>query len=200
LKQGLESFVSMNYLKFCVIACAVWMISCSRGSVSSPPQGPVVPLSFRPIQIVSANGALWIAGTDESIATSQDGGVTWDMKHNNKGGEILVDLGWLNAKTGYAAGTRGLFLWTADGGKSWTPRAGAVGTTLQVSFGDELHGLRKTDTAADLTTDGGAHWAGIPALTAYRPIGGNQTILDVVALDSQPYGGLTPARRLCRSR
>jgi photosystem II stability/assembly factor-like uncharacterized protein len=174
----------MNYFKFCVIVCAICMVSCSRGSVYSPPEGPVVPLSFRPIQIVNANGTLWVAGTDESIVSSQDGGATWELKHDNKGGEVLVDLGWLNPKLGYAAGTRGLFLWTADGGHTWTPRVGAAGPTLQVSFGDEQHGIRKTDSIAEFTTDGGAHWAGIPALASYRPVEGNQTILDVVALDS----------------
>lgn len=160
------------------------MASCSTGSVSSPPEGPIVPLSFRPIQIVSANGALWIAGTDESIATSQDGGATWELKHSVKDGEVLVDIGWLNAKSGYAAGTRGIFLWTADGGKTWTPRTGATGTTWQVSFGDENHGIRKTDSTAEFTTDGGAHWNEIPALKSDKPVEGEQTIHDVVALDS----------------
>jgi photosystem II stability/assembly factor-like uncharacterized protein len=173
-----------NQFRFCLIVCVFVMASCSTGSVSSPPEGPVVPLSFRPIQIISANGALWIAGTDESIATSQDGGATWELKHNNKGGEVLVDLGWLNAKSGYAGGTRGLFLWTADGGKTWTPRAGATGTTLQVSFGDEQHGIRRMNSTAEFTSNGGARWAKIPALKPDKPVEGDQTILDVVALDS----------------
>jgi hypothetical protein len=174
----------MSYFKFCVIVLTVCMVSCSRGSVSSPSEGPIVPLSFRPIQIVNADGTLWVAGTDESIATSQDGGATWQLRHNNKGGEVLVDLGWLSAMSGYAAGTRGCFLWTTDGGKTWAPRSGAVGTTLQVSFGDDQHGIRKTDSSAEFTTDGGTHWSGIPALTSYRPVEGEQKILDVVALDS----------------
>lgn len=172
------------HFRFCLIVCIFVMVSCSTGSVSSPPEGPVVPLSFRPIQIISANGALWIAGTDESIATSQDGGATWELKHNTKDGEVLVDLGWLNAKSGYAAGTRGLFLWTSDGGNTWTPRTGAVGMTLQASFGDEQHGLRITDSTAEFTTDGGAHWAEIPVLESDKTVEGDQTILDVAALDS----------------
>jgi Gram-negative bacterial TonB protein C-terminal len=170
--------------RFCLIVCVFCMVSCSNGSVSSPAEGPVVPLSFRPIKILSANGALWVAGTDESIATSQDGGRTWELKHNNKDGEVLVDLGWLNAKTGYASGTRGLFLWTTDGGITWTPRVGATGTTFQVSFGDEKRGIRKTDSTAEFTADGGAHWNEIPALKLAKPIEGDQQILDVVALDS----------------
>jgi hypothetical protein len=55
---------------------------------------------------------------------------------------------------------------------------------LEVSFGDEQSGIRETDSTAEFTTDGGAHWAGIPALNSYRLVEGDQTILNVVALDS----------------
>jgi photosystem II stability/assembly factor-like uncharacterized protein len=176
--------VSVIAVGSCLIVCLFGLVSCFSEIVSSPEEGPVVSLPFRPIQIINANGALWIAGTDESIATSNDGAATWRVEHTVKDGNVLADVGWLNENLGYAAGTGGLFLWTTDGGKNWTPRAGATGTTLQVSFGDAQHGIRKTNPSAEFTDDGGSHWNEILALESDKPAEGDQTILDVVALDS----------------
>jgi len=148
--------------------------------VTLPDEGQVVPLTFRPVQLIATDRALWVAGTDESIAASHDGGVTWQVNHQKKDGDVIVDLGWVSATSGYAAGTHGLLLWTADGGQTWSPRRGTNGTTLNISFGDQNLGIRRTNSNVEFTADGGANWSEVPGF----PLEKRQTVLDVVALNA----------------
>jgi photosystem II stability/assembly factor-like uncharacterized protein len=149
-----------------------------------PEAAPPVSLPFRPVQLIAANGILWISGTDESIGCSRDGGTTWELKHRKADGDVLVDLGWVNAKSGYAAGTRGIFLWTTDGGKTWTPRAGTTDTTLRISCADERHCIRMTNQDAEFTDDGGSRWSSVPEFKSDKLRQRRRTTLDVLALDT----------------
>src|SRR5579863_1063451 len=101
-----------------------WLcVSCLAGD--QPPTSAnnwtVVASPFRPVNITAQSGILWVCGVDEMILSSRDGGVTWETKHQNPDGEVLLDISFLNEKVGHAAGTGGLLLSTDDGGQTWKP-------------------------------------------------------------------------------
>src|ERR1700722_10072987 len=41
-----------------------------------------VSLPSRPMNITENNGAFWVCGANELVASSEDGGKTWDVKHS----------------------------------------------------------------------------------------------------------------------
>ena len=51
-----------------------------------------VTLPFRPINIAAAGDTLWVCGTNEMITESSDGGKTWNVKHQNPDGEVLLNI------------------------------------------------------------------------------------------------------------
>ena len=67
-----------------------------------------VSLPSRPMNITENNGAFWVCGANELVASSEDGGKTWDVKHSASMGGVLLTIGFANDKFGYAAGTGGL--------------------------------------------------------------------------------------------
>ena len=75
---------------------------------------------FRPVNVAAEEGTLWICGADEMILRSKDGGKTWETKHLNPDGEVLLNISFIDENTGNAAGTGGLILSTIDGGHTWT--------------------------------------------------------------------------------
>ena len=143
-----------------------------------------VSLPFRPIDITSAANTLWVCGADEMIAKSEDGGQTWQVKHQNADGEILLHIGFVGEKTGYAAGTSGLLLWTKDSGETWTSRKAGSETILDISFADDMHGIRHTRSAAEITSDGGATWTPVSTLKSNEELARFTTIWAVAALDA----------------
>lgn len=67
---------------------------------------------FRPVNIAAQGATIWVCGVDEMILRSSDGGATWETKHQNLNGEVLLDISFVNEKIGHAAGTGGLLLST----------------------------------------------------------------------------------------
>lgn len=153
---------------------------------------------------IAAQGAtIWVCGVDEMILSSSDGGATWETKHQNVNGEVLLDISFVNEKIGYAAGTGGLLLSTDDGGQTWKSHV-APGAVRAFSFGDAINGIvvvsdghpsprvSSSDQVAPIegtvkiTHDGGEHWEDIAAVSAeeLRPF--VQT-LAVAALDSSHF-------------
>jgi photosynthesis system II assembly factor YCF48-like protein/TonB-like protein len=131
-----------------------------------------VSLPFRPTEITATATTFWVCGADEMIARSSDGGHTWKVVHKNPDGEVLLAINFSNEKNGFAAGTNGRFLSTNDAGESWKSWDSDSESTLDLSFADDQHGLRKTLSAAEITSDGGQHWAAIPfppAGSTFRP-------------------------------
>jgi photosystem II stability/assembly factor-like uncharacterized protein len=108
----------------------VWLcVLCFAGD--QPPTATnwnVVASPFRPVNITAQGATIWVCGMDEMILSSKHGGTTWETKHQNPDGEILVDISFVNEKVGHAAGTGGLLLSTDDGGQTWKSRVapGAV--------------------------------------------------------------------------
>jgi photosystem II stability/assembly factor-like uncharacterized protein len=118
-------------------------------------------LSFRALNITSNGRLLWVCGTDESIAVSEDEGVHWKVKHQMLGSGLLLNIDFADAKFGYAAGTGGLLFTTIDGGETWIKQPGLHETILQVSFSDPQTGLARTTASLLFTTDGGEHWSAV---------------------------------------
>jgi photosystem II stability/assembly factor-like uncharacterized protein len=74
------------------------------------------------------------------ILSSKDGGATWETKHQNPDGEVLLDISFVNEKVGHAAGTGGLLLSTDDGGQTWKSHV-APGAVRAFSFADAVNGI-----------------------------------------------------------
>jgi TonB family protein len=150
----------------------VWVVSlvaCSSHKEVHNPAHPTtktdwesIELPSRPVYVTSNANTLWVSGTDEMLAKSEDGGHSWRAMHENSGGDILLGVHFLSKNVGYAAGTDGLILWTADGGKAWKSQRAGSETILKISFADEKHGVRQTKSALEFTKDGGLTWLPIP--------------------------------------
>jgi photosystem II stability/assembly factor-like uncharacterized protein len=180
-------------------------ISCFGGD--QPPTAAnnwnVVSSPFRPVNITAQGATIWVCGVDEMILSSKDGGVTWQTKHQNLNGEVLLDISFVNEKVGHAAGTGGLLLSTYDGGQTWKSHV-APGAVHAFSFADAINGIAVVDEGlpsprllspdqavpidgtVKITHDGGEHWEDIAAINSeeLRPF--SQT-LSIAALDSSHF-------------
>ena len=121
------------------------------------------PLPFSAQVLLSHNGAMWAAGGQESIAESTDNGQHWQIRHTNPDGALLLSFGFVDEKFGYAAGTGGSVLLTADGGITWIARQTASETIFEAAFGDAQHGIIRARSTLLSTTDGGATWKPVSA-------------------------------------
>jgi hypothetical protein len=137
------------------------------------------------------------------ILSSSNGGATWETKHQNLNGEVLLDISFVTEKIGHAAGTGGLLLSTDDGGQTWKSHV-APGTVRAFSFADAMSGIAvvsdghssprvsSSDRAIPIegsvriTHDGGEHWEDVAALSVGELQPFVQT-LAVAALDSSHY-------------
>lgn len=136
------------------------------------------------------------------IASSSDGGTSWNLRHQNASGATLLDIGFITEKVGHATGTNGRLLSTTDGGKTWTAH-NAADTVWAFSFFDADDGIAVIggdsnrdprlwgqpaimDGSVKLTQDGGDHWEDIAALGSeeLRPF---TQVLTVAALDASNY-------------
>jgi hypothetical protein len=99
---------------------------------------------FRALAITSNEGAFWICGPNESVASSPDG-KKWTMHHRASGaGAMLFGIDFFSPKFGYAYGTGGAVLFTSDGGDTWETHHFGSDTILLASFSDPTHGLFRT--------------------------------------------------------
>jgi hypothetical protein len=133
-----------------------WTIPCA-GQVNPSSVWTSHDFQFRVLNTTAVPGALWICGTDESIAVSSDGGRNWEIKHNTPDGNSLLNIEFVNESFGYATGTGGIFLTTEDFGKSWLSRSVGKDAILQSSFSDAQHGIIRTASSLLFTADGGGH-------------------------------------------
>jgi len=172
---------------------ALILVLLSCGLAAQPPadrKWTEVSTPFPAANVVAVGDVFWVCGAEEMIASSSDGGTTWSLKHKNPGGEILLDLAFINPEVGHASGTNGLLLSTTDGGQTWNPHIAPDDIQL-FSFADANHGIAviggvddvspHMDGVVKLTQDGGGHWEDIPALRSdeLRPF---TLVLSVAAL------------------
>jgi len=189
------------------------IVGCAAKKKSAvSPQAPVsttvtrnwapAPTPFPAVNITAVGNVFWVCGADEMIASSSDGGATWTIEHQNRGGGVLLNIAFTSDKVGHAAGTHGLLLSTMDGGKTWQEHH-ASDTVWKFSFADARNGIaviggrRSVDPVVwwdsstlsgtvRLTHDGGDHWEDITALDSeeLRPF---TLVLAVAALDPSHY-------------
>jgi photosystem II stability/assembly factor-like uncharacterized protein len=147
----------------------------------------VVSLPYRPVGIASDGSVLWVCGVDEMLAKSEDGGKTWVIKHVKVGGEVLLSVGLLGEKTVYASGTSGVMLWSDDSGEKWKSSMSGSETILDSIFTDASHGLLRTLSNVQFTTDGGAHWADVSVMKSDDAVKLFSNIYGIAAIDSSHY-------------
>jgi len=157
---------------------------------------------FRAANVTAVENTFWACGANESIASSSDGGKTWTLAHENRGGGTLLNILFVDSKAGHASGKGGRLLSTVDGGTTW--QSHNVGQPVWMfSFADANNGIAVIGGSREipieqwgdsplmqgpvkLTHDGGEHWEDIPALDSdqLRPF---NFVLGVAALDAMHY-------------
>jgi photosystem II stability/assembly factor-like uncharacterized protein len=184
---------------FTVICFTALSFSGDQPANASSPWN-LVASPFRPMEITAQDKTLWVCGADEMILSSKDGGATWETDHQNRDGETLLDISFVNEKIGFAQGTGGLLLSTEDGGQTWKSHI-VPGTMRAFSFADAQNGIAvigegpsgskvtsigqalPLQGSVKITHDGGGHWEDIPALNSEDLRSFSQTI-SIAALDS----------------
>lgn len=106
-------------------------------------------------------GKLVVAvGARGAILTSTDEGRHW-RRFRYPTGDVLCAVDFADARSGWAVGSGGLILHTADGGRTWVPqRSGFEGTDVSLT-GVSCASTSDVWAVGDRvlhTIDGGAHW------------------------------------------
>jgi photosystem II stability/assembly factor-like uncharacterized protein len=150
----------------------------TRQTEVKPPEWREITLPYRPVHIAENGNNLWVCGADEMVAESGDGGSTWAVKHANPGGEALLTLSFIGDKTVFASGTNGIMLRSKDAGETWKSWTSGLEAVINLSFGDETHGIRQTKSAVEVTSDGGQNWERVvdPNLRKYKDILGTASL------------------------
>jgi len=169
--------------RFCLIFFCILFNAFSTATAASD-SWRTVQLSSRPISIAASGNVLWVSGADEMIAKSSDAGQSWQIQHQKNDGAVLLDIGFANDRIGYASGTHGTLLLTADGGSTWKSIAAGTETIYKAAFADERHGLIQTASSLEFTTDGGTSWTDIEILKSDKALEKFKYVLNIAALDS----------------
>jgi len=114
----------------------------------------------------------WLAGNNGTILVSSPSSTSIAWSPQTSGvSEDLSDIDFVDANNGWAVGTNGTILNTANGGSSWNPQTSNTTATLNsVSFADSQNGWVVGDASTILvTSDGGTTWSsqGFDSNTAY---------------------------------
>lgn len=181
-------------LFFVVLASTVWTTELpakEHAKVKKPhvnaSQWTQVALPFRPVGITASGDAMWVCGTNESIALSLDGGATWQIKHQQQFGDVLLTVSFVDSKTGFAAGTGGVLLSTRDGGETWSMHQAGLSTIKQFLFSDAMHGIAEIGGMVKLTEDGGDTWRELGAMRNDEKVRPFSEIESVATLDSSHF-------------
>src|SRR5438132_5809363 len=59
-------------------------------------------LTFRALNATGNSSSIWVCGTDETVAVSNDAGEHWQVKHSKPDGAVLLNIAFANEKFGYA--------------------------------------------------------------------------------------------------
>ncbi len=144
----------------------------------------VAQLSSHPINLFASGSALWVCGTGEMIAESNDAGQSWQIKHQNAGGSALLSIGFANDRIGYSTGTGGVLLLTADGGSTWNQVKVGTEPIHSAAFADAGHGLIHTASAVEFTSNGGTSWDIPSVLKSDAQLNKFKFVLSLAALDA----------------
>lgn len=209
--------IRANPLIAATIAITCCSVGCARKGVTSAappitkrpvsaankPQWVESSTPFPATNITAVGNVFWICGANEMVASSADGGRTWELRHSKRDGKVLLNIAFVNEKVGHAAGKDGILLSTTDGGRTWKSH-NARADVDAFSFADANNGIAilgaepdivtyvpsssgpsPSSGAVKLTHDGGDSWQDV-ALDSeeMRPFTG---VLAVAALDSAHY-------------
>jgi TonB family protein len=118
-----------------------------------------IPLPDMPLDVVEHAGALWVCGSNESIARSTDGGRHWELLARREHGQMLFSITFPDAGTIAAFGTEGMRMISRDGGANWTRSYVKPHRSLiQVEFATPTLAFAITDQGYAISHDGGASW------------------------------------------
>src|SRR5215469_17705609 len=93
-------------------------------------------IEFHPLGVTANGDTFWTFGSKEGIASSADG-KSWQLRHKDpSGGAVVLGLEFPSPQFGFAYGTGGVVLFTADAGQSWTEQKFGSDTILAGSFSD----------------------------------------------------------------
>ena|SRR6266566_265082 len=89
----------------CLFAVFCFLLSscAAENPISTANNWKAIPTAFRPVNVAAQGRTIWVCGADEMILTSRDGGATWETKHQNHDGEVLLNISFVDEKTGCAA-------------------------------------------------------------------------------------------------
>lgn len=120
-------------------------------------------VEFRPLGVATNGETFWAFGSKEGIASSEDG-ESWQLRHKaTSGGAMLLGLEFPSRQFGFAYGTGGIVLFTADAGQTWAPQKFGTDTILAASFSDPSHGIFRTASSIFFVADGEVHPVPIPS-------------------------------------
>ncbi len=168
---------------FLATSILLFAVPCLTES-TSPSAWWTASLPFRPTNLTYNADALWVCGADEMIAKSDDGGKSWQVRHQKPNGELLLKIVFAGEMFGFASGSHGVFLRTSDGGETWRPSNGGTSTIKNISFADDRHGMRQTGSTVEMTDDSGAHWTAVAGFNTNPSSEGHFEVLSFVRLDS----------------
>lgn len=176
----------------CAFAGAVALLTPKLAGEGRQDSGPGagwsrIALPFRAVSLVSDGNVLWVCGADEMLARSDDGGATWQVKHQKAGADVLLSVGILGDKTVYASGTNGDIVWSGDNGETWSTWRAGTERIVDMAFADNLHGIRQTLSGAQTTNDGGKTWSAISVVSTDSAVSPFSNVLGVAALDSTHF-------------
>jgi hypothetical protein len=134
----------------------------------------------------------WAVGDGSTIIKTIDGGLTWIDQSGNSGvpsNKQFTGVSFVDENTGWVVGTggsSGTFLFTNDGGVTWTTQATiAQYKPNDISFADDTHGwVVGDDGKIYSTTNGGLSWPEPPIIPMPKHLNGVSFIKDEV-----PYVG-----------
>ncbi len=112
------------------------------------------------LRCVATFGSSGVAllGSSGSVATSQDGGATWQI-HTTPAGSTLQAIAFANAKDGFAAGPTGTILESTDGGATWrADPSKTLGTFSSVTASSGLVCALGATSITATTTPGAPSW------------------------------------------
>ena len=136
--------------RYCLLFSLILLsLGCAKKTSQTTPAAPgiaaqgwtkVEPLQ-RPLDLSATQESFWLSGAQETIASSSDGGNTWQTRQRKAGGRALLKVDFIDNKIGHASGDGGLLLSTTDGGRTWNSQVLGVETVQLFSFSDSANGI-----------------------------------------------------------
>jgi photosystem II stability/assembly factor-like uncharacterized protein len=179
------------------LALLTW-VQITHGQVAQTASWTTVFPGFDSQVLLNHKNGMWAAGSGGSIAVSVDAGQHWQKKHEESRDGLLLAVGFVGDKFGYAAGTGTHLLVTEDEGETWKASFEVPEVVFQAAFGDAQHGVIRTRSSLLSTANGGKTWIPVkpsndPGWQAKYPYTDGMAALDpmhlIIRVSEGQYGG-----------